>query len=200
MIYAGIDYSISSPSICIYDDSKGKFSHETCEYYFQQHNVSDKEQERRLELKLKNIHPTRQYKWKDDYHRFFALADWSLSILIQYHVEIVAMEDYALGAQGKVFNIAECTGVLKHLMMLTGIRFYTFPPCYVKKTFTGKGNALKEDMGHEYKKKYGADISNLLEKNDNWDSPISDIVDSHAMLYTYFNGNDNEKYGATCSL
>lgn len=198
MIYCGIDYSISSPSLCIYDDSKGKLSHSSCEYYFCQHNVSDKEQERRLELKMGNIHPARQYKWKDDYHRFFGLADWALSILIQYRVEVVAMEDYALGAQGKVFNIAECTGILKQMMMLTGIKFYAFPPCYVKKTFSGKGNALKEDMGRAYKNLYGVNISSLFEKDDNWDSPISDIVDSHAMLYTYFNGIDNGKY--VCSI
>lgn len=195
MIYGGIDYSISCPSLCIYDDSLGALSHSTCKYYFQQHNVSDREVERRRDLKLDNIHPSVQYKWKDDHHRFFGLADWFLSILIQHRVEVVAMEDYALGAQGKVFNIAECTGVLKQFMMLTGIKFYTFPPCYVKKTFTGKGNALKEDMGHEYKNKYGVDVSSLFEKDEDWGSPISDIVDSHAMLYTYFNGNDNLKYG-----
>ena len=195
MIYGGIDYSITCPSLCIYDDSLGAFSHNTCKYYFQQHNVSDREVERRRELKLENIYPSVQYKWKDDYHRFFGLADWFLSILIQYRVEVVAMEDYAFGAQGKVFNIAECTSFLKNFMMLTGIKFYTFPPCYVKKTFTGKGNALKEDMGAEYKKKYGVDVSSLLEKQDDWGSPISDIVDSHAMLYTYFNGMDNLKYG-----
>lgn len=195
MIYGGIDYSISCPSLCIYDDSLGALSHSTCKYYFQQHNVSDREIERRRDLKLDNIHPSVQYKWKDDHHRFFGLADWFLSILIQHRVEVVAMEDYALGAQGKVFNIAECTGVLKQFMMLTGIKFYTFPPCYVKKTFTGKGNALKEDMGHEYKNKYGVDVSSLFEKDEDWGSPISDIVDSHAMLYTYFNGNDNLKYG-----
>ena len=182
MIYGGIDYSISCPSLCIYDDSLGVLSHNTCKYYFQQHNVSDREVERRRDLKLDNIHPSVQYKWKDDHHRFFGLADWFLSILIQHRVEVVAMEDYALGAQGKVFNIAECTGVLKQFMMLTGIKFYTFPPCYVKKTFTGKGNALKEDMGHEYKNKYGVDVSSLFEKDEDWGSPISDIVDSHAML------------------
>ena len=194
MIYCGIDYSISCPSLCVYNDSLGEFTHKNCQYYFSQHGVSDVVYEKRKELKLDNIHPQRQYKWTDDYHRFFGLADWALSILIQYRVEIVAMEDYALGAHGKVFNIAECTGVLKQFMMMTGIKFYTFPPCYVKKTFFGKGNAVKEDMGMAYKQKYGVDISVLFEKDGSWDSPMSDIVDSHAMLYTYFNGLDNVKY------
>lgn len=198
MIYCGIDYSISCPSLCIYDDAKGEFTHKNCEYYFQQYGVSDREIERRRELKLDNIHPSVQYKWKDDYHRFFSLADWALSILIQYRVKVVAMEDYALGAQGRVFNIAECTSILKQMMMLTGIKFHTFPPCYVKKTFTGKGNATKDIMGMAYYEKYGINVSSLFEKDDNWDSPISDIVDSHAMLYTYFNGIDNKKY--VCSM
>jgi Holliday junction resolvasome RuvABC endonuclease subunit len=195
MIYGGIDYSLQCPCLCVYDSSLGELSHDTCHYYFQQYKVSDKEIERRSELKLKNIHPSTQYLWKDEYHRYLGLADYFLSILLQYRVEVVAMEDYALGAKGRVFNIAECTGVLKQLMTLVGIKFYTFPPMYVKKVFSGKGNAMKEDMGNMYKTKYGVDISSLFEKDGNWDSPISDIVDSHAMLYTYFNGFDNEKYG-----
>ena len=121
MIYGGIDYSLNCPCLCIYDDSLGEFSHDTCEYYFQQHSVSEKEKERRLELKLKNIHPSVQYEWKDDHHRFFGLADYFLSILIQYGVSIVAMENYSLGSTGKVFNIAECTAALKQFMMLTAL-------------------------------------------------------------------------------
>ena len=195
MIYGGIDYSLNCPCLCIYDDSLGEFSHDTCEYYFQQHSVSEKEKERRLELKLKNIHPSVQYEWKDDYHRFFGLADYFLSILIQYGVSIVAMENYSLGSTGKVFNIAECTAALKQFMMLTGIKFYMFPPTYVKRTFSGKGNADKEKMGIAYNEKYNINISQLFQKSDYWDSPVSDIIDSHAMLYTYFYGDDNKKYG-----
>lgn len=195
MIYGGIDYSLNCPCVCIYDSSLGKLSHDTCQYYFQQHNVSQKEKERRDSLKLKNIHPSEQYEWLDDYHRYFGLADYFLSILIQYNVSIVAMENYSLGSHGKVFNIAECTSALKQFMMLTGIKFYTFPPTYVKRTFSGKGNADKMMMGEVYKQKYNVDISLLFDKQNCWDSPMSDVIDSHAMLYTYFNGDDNKKYG-----
>lgn len=186
MVYGGIDYSINCPCICIYDDSKGNFSHSTSEYYFYQHNVSKKEQERWETLNLENIHPVAQMEWNDNTSRYLALADFFLSILLQYDVKIVAMEDYAMGANGRVFNIAECTGYLKQMMMLVGIEFHPFAPTLVKRVFSGKGNADKEFMVKTYGMRYSQSIPDIFGKHGYFESPVSDIVDSHAMLFTYF--------------
>lgn len=186
MVYAGIDYSITCPAICVYDTETGEFNHSNCVYYYYQKGVSDREQERRNLLNLSNIHHGFQYDWKDVYHKYFAAADFFMSILLQHGVEEVAMEDYALGGIGRVFDIAEATGVLKNLMMLSGIKITVFAPTTVKKVFSGKGNAKKDLMISAYKLRYQTDIPNLFEKIGDYGSPISDIVDAHAMLFTYF--------------
>lgn len=189
MVYAGIDYSINCPCICIYDSDAGELNHDTSLYFFSQYGVSKKEEMRRHELDVKNIFPSVQYKWKDTYSRYLGLADYFLSLMIQYDVSVVSMEDYSLGSKGRVFNIAECTAILKNLMLMSGIRFYAFPPMYVKKIFSKKGNADKEYMITSYAMRYGVDISSIFGKTGHTESPISDIVDSHAMLYTLLNGD-----------
>lgn len=193
MIYAGIDYSLNCPCICVYDDTLGCLHHNTCKYYFQQYHISNKNKNKWFKLNFKNIFPSEQYKWNDNYHRFLVLADYFLSIIIQYDVSIVAIEDYSLGSQGKIFNIAECTSILKYFLMLCNIKLYAFPPTHIKKIFSGKGNANKELMGSSYKEKYDVDMSKVFETDGLWSSPISDIVDSHAAIYTYFNNNENNE-------
>lgn len=190
MVRAGIDYSINCPCMCVWDDEEGPLSHSTCRYYFCQHGVSAKESDRRKALGLENIFPGTQMDWKTETARYLGLADWFLSIMVIEGVEEVAMEAYALGANGRVFNIAECTGTLKTMMALLGIQFTAYPPTMVKKIFSGKGNANKDVMVAAYKSKYSVGIDELLGKPGVSDSPISDIVDSHAMLYTHMNKGD----------
>ena len=74
--------------------------HDTCHYYFSQKGVSKKEKERRRLLGLSNIHSSVQYEWKDNTSRYIGLADWFLAIMVQYGVEKVAMENYALRSNG----------------------------------------------------------------------------------------------------
>jgi len=188
MVYAGIDYSLNCPAMCIYNSDDGDFSHQNCRYYFNQRNLSQKEQLLRKSWDIPNIFPNTQFDIDDYIPRYTLLADWFISILVLEGAKIVAMEDYALGAQGKVFNIAECTYALKSLMYSIGLEVHRFPPTLVKKHFTGKGNANKDLMVENYDLKYNIDIKSILCKNTS-DSPVSDIVDSHAMLYAYFEEN-----------
>lgn len=189
MVYGGIDYSLNCPCLCVYDDSTGEFNHENCLYFFQQNGISEREQERRKNIKYKNIFSSVQYKWTDNYHRFYGLADWFLSILIQYDVKIIGMEDYSMGSNGRITDIVECTSILKYMMTLTNIEFHQYAPTLVKKCFSKNGRADKDMMCAAYKMRYNVDISELFEKPGYYGSPVSDIVDSHAMLYTYLNSN-----------
>ena len=59
---------------------------------------------------------------------------------------MVALEDYAFAAKGRVFHIAENTGILKYKLFQQGIPLETISPSAVKKNATGKGNADKEMM------------------------------------------------------
>lgn len=185
MKIAGIDYSISCPSICIYDTNKS-FIYKNCDFYINQQNVSKKEQNRRDNLRLNNIFLSHRLDSSFDEERYFFLADWVLSILIINNVNIVAIENYALGAKGKVFNIAEATGLLKHYLYLNNIKIFTYTPSFNKKTFSGKGNANKEYMISVFNEKNNINISEELGfKKDFTSSPISDIVDSYSLIETY---------------
>jgi Holliday junction resolvasome RuvABC endonuclease subunit len=86
---------------------------------------------------------------------------------------------------GRVFNIAENIGLLKHKMWKAGITFITPAPTQVKKHFTGKGNARKELMYQTLTEQQpDVKLTDLLKCKEG-DSPISDIVDSYAMVSFY---------------
>ena len=70
----------------------------------------------------------------------------------------------------------------------TGIEIHKYAPTAVKKSFCGKGNAGKDLMVAAYKDKYNVSMEDLLHKTG-VGSPVSDVVDSHAMLYHHFNVN-----------
>lgn len=185
MNIAGIDYSISCPSICIYDLNK-KFNYKNCNFYLNQQHVTKKEQNRRSTLNLNNIFFSYRINSNSNEEQYYFLADWALSILILNNVNKVILESYALGAKGKVFNIAEATGILKHYLFLNNINIYTYTPSFNKKSFSGKGNANKEYMISVFNEKNKISISEELGlKKDFTLSPISDIVDSYSLIETY---------------
>ncbi len=80
--------------------------------------------------------------------------------------EQVAIEGYAFGAKGKVFHIAENTGVLKYRLHQTGIPVEVIPPSAVKKQAAGKGNANKEEMYKAFVKETQIKLQDII-------SPIS---------------------------
>ena len=186
MMVAGIDFSITCPSICVYNQNDGDFSFKHCKVYFNQQNIAKKEQVRRDSLSLGNIFWSSRFETQSDEERYYLLADWALSILINEKVEIVSLEAYALGAKGRIFNIAEATGILKSYMMTQGIKIHTYAPTLNKKLFSGKGNAGKDVMIAAFNEKNGINISEEfgLEKCFTG-SPISDIVDSYSLIETF---------------
>ena len=107
------------------------------------------------------------------------ISDWVFEIIgIGYNNPTVFIEDYSFGSKGRVFNLAENTGLLKHKLYKKGIRFYTLVPSVIKKTAHSKGNADKEKM---YDKFYEETGINLMEELDQTtlNNPVTDIVDSY---------------------
>jgi Holliday junction resolvasome RuvABC endonuclease subunit len=92
-----------------------------------------------------------------------------------------------MGSKGKVFNIAENTGVLKYKLFRSGIPLSIYPPSSVKKFATDKGNAKKEDMYKSFVKETKKQIMYALSpKAKKVSNPVSDVVDSYyicKMLY-----------------
>ena len=171
MFYAGIDYSMTSPAITV-GPSKD-FS--KCKTFF--YNKSKKFGG----VHQHNIYGIISFPYEHEMERFGNITAWAMSILKKFKVSEVCLEGYAMGASGKVFNIAENTGILKHAMYSNNIKYYTPAPTQVKKYFCGKGNAGKGLMYQAFLDQTKIDLSIILnDKPEN--SPISDIVDSYAML------------------
>lgn len=96
--------------------------------------------------------------------------------------EYVAIEDYAYGSTGLVFNIAEFTGIIKNELWLNNKKLRLYDPPSIKMFATGKGNSDKTIMEKYYRKLYDIeenknemfDLSHL----PNFKSPRADIQDA----------------------
>jgi Holliday junction resolvasome RuvABC endonuclease subunit len=74
-------------------------------------------------------------------------------------IDGAAIEGYAFAAKGAKFNLGEVGGVLRLALYDRSIPSIEVPPTYLKKFFTGKGNAQKNVMMKEAYKNYGIDIN-----------------------------------------
>lgn len=171
MIYAGIDWSITSPAICVYDDERKNFCFENCEFYI----LNDIKNFKNTE----NVHISEHTPWKTPEHRYHNITNHFLSKLVK--VDYIYMEGYSMGSKGKVFHIAENTEVLKYNLWLNKKEFELIPPTSLKKDATGKGNADKSMMYEAFKKIEKVNLYKILDikEKKKVDSPISDIVDSY---------------------
>ena len=168
---AGIDYSLCGPCICVFEGG-AKFSFDDCCFYF----LTDTK--KYAKGFLGSIHGEMFSEWNQDMERYQSIADWAIDILKD--VKQVALEGYAYSATGKVFHIAENTGVLKYKLFQEGIPTTVIPPTEVKKFGSGKGNADKQMMHGAFLKETGIDLKAIMtpDKKD-VTSPVSDVVDSY---------------------
>jgi Holliday junction resolvasome RuvABC endonuclease subunit len=179
MMYAGIDYSMTSPGITVGSTS----DFHKCKTFFYTNK-------KKFEGKFgKNVYGVMAHPYTTQMERFDNLTEWTISILKKFKVTEVCLEGYAYAGSGVVFNIAENTGIMKHSLWKSDIIIHTVAPTQVKKFFSGKGNANKEAMHDAFVEKTGISLAALLDAKAK-DSPVSDAVDSYAMLQygidTYF--------------
>lgn len=150
----------------------GKFSFDNCCFYY----LTDTK--KYAKAFLGNIHGEMFSEWDEDMERYKSIADWAIDILKD--VDQVALEGYAYSATGKVFHIAENTGVLKYKLYQEDIPVTIVPPTEVKKFGSGKGNADKGMMHSAFLKETGIDLKSIMtpDKKDVV-SPVSDVIDSY---------------------
>lgn len=125
----------------------------------------------------------RSSDFSDKYERNIFYADYICSKVSD--CTYISVEDYAVDAQGKVFDLAEFEGLVKTRLYAEGkiLRFYS--PKSNKKFFSGNGNNNKLRMfeqGFVPWKEKKPDLSNLpeVDKPDG-KSPTSDIIDAYAL-------------------
>lgn len=171
-----IDYSMSSPAICVYNGKFSEFDFDKCHFYY----MSAK---KKLPGEAKNIHGTLIKSYKGNLERFGQMKDWVLEIIGEHEIDLLIIEGYAMQAKGKVFDIAENTGIMKYGIYKNNvIKDYITPaPTAMKKFKTGKGNATKEILYDLFLAETGKDliIENFPTKATKILSPVSDIVDSY---------------------
>lgn len=181
MVISGLDWSMSCPAICIFDDNK-VFKFDNCDFFF----LTDK---KKFTGRFDNIEGTIIKDWSCDTERFDIISEWGISKLKTNKVQFACLEGYSMGSsKGLVFNIAENIGLLKYKMLKNNIAFETPAPTTIKKYFTGKGNAKKEDMYDAFFSSEGIDLCSRLGVKSG-SSPISDIVDSFALTKYLINNS-----------
>lgn len=175
MIVVGIDYSMSSPAICIH---KGKtWSFDNCTFHF----LTSK---KKCALSLNKFKGDLHKDYLSEEERFYNIASWTISKLPSSC--IIGIEGYAYASKGVVFDIGENTGVLKHLLWMNKHKFDIYSPPTIKKFATGKGNANKMAMYDSFVSDTQFDISATIHCNEG-ESPMSDIVDSYYIAKYTFN-------------
>lgn len=172
LIVAGIDYSMTSPAICVHQGDTWDPSR--CRFFFRTDKAKLLINTDLLSSKI--IKP-----WKCNEERFVASAEWAGEVLVQNMVHAVAIEGYAMGAKGLVFHIGENTGQLKRRVWEIGLPFIVPPPTVIKKFATGKGNAKKEAMIAQFEAETGIFFRALLGQTDASLSPTNDLADAYYM-------------------
>ena len=166
----GIDYSLIGP--CLYICNERPLISE-CEFHFL---TEVKKYEGSFMGGRITGYPFKDYNSQQERHD--QISNWVFEIIgIGYDSPIVFIEDYSFGSKGRVFNLAENTGLLKHKLYKKRIKFFTLVPSVIKKMATGKGNADKTKMYDKFYEETGVNLMEALDQKT-LSNPVTDIVDS----------------------
>lgn len=173
---AGIDYSMTGPAMCVHEGEE--WSVDNCNFLF-----LAKRKKYHGDFVCANgstIQGLETYTGVGlDVERFsFQSAHFMAYLDMFERVDEVAIEGYAYGARGKVFNIGENTGILKYDIIREGYNLGVLQPGEVKKFATGKGNATKQMMYDAWYEETNINLGSLLDCIPD-KGPVNDVVDSY---------------------
>ncbi len=161
----GIDYSLTSPAICI-DNGSLMFFYLT-------------NKKKHIGMMSEEIIGYEHKEWTDPIQRFKYISDFALDIIEPLLEPMVYIEGYSFGSKGQgLFQIAENCGILKYRLQEENIPYDTVVPSVVKKGATGKGNADKDMMLNAFIKETKIDLKKIFD-TDKAGNPLSDIADSY---------------------
>jgi Holliday junction resolvasome RuvABC endonuclease subunit len=173
-IIAGIDYSMTSPSICIHDGNE--WSIKNCTFYY----IVHKDKFLKITDQLKGF---LYEEYNTQQERFDNLSNWALTQLNARRVAKVGLEGYSYGStSSRLFEIGENAGLLKYKMWNANIDFEVYAPTAIKKFACGKGNANKEKLWESFIAETELNLFHEIgqEVGKNW-NPVSDMVDAYYM-------------------
>ena len=185
----GIDYSLSSPGVCV-NISEDEFQYEDCKFYYL---TNTKKYEGTFKEKMAFGTSAVEYigtphrPYNSEPERYNNIANWAIDIIKLYGdaktginriKPTIQIEDYSFGSTGRVFHIAENLGLLKYKLKIEcGWEYTLIAPSVIKKFATDKGNANKEIMLSAFQGDTGVNLGELFESSAK--SPISDVVDAY---------------------
>lgn len=174
-VICGIDYSLRSPAICCHVGDQWKY--ENCIFHY----LTDTKKYNDVFLGRYFGKSFQSYNTEEQ--RYDSISDWAMEVCVGS--TYVGIENYAYNATGRVFNIAENTGVLKYKLHQAGIPLETINPSIIKKNASGKGNATKPMMYDAFYTETRVDLIEEM-KMISLNNPITDIVDSYYVCKTLF--------------
>ena len=168
----GIDYSITCPCLCLFDERK-EFKFNNCFFYYLT-NIK-----KYADKIAPNITGESFQEYVQDVDRFDTISQWAVNLCIG--AADVGMEGYAYGAKGRVFNLAENMGLLKYKLYKHAIPVTIIEPAKVKKCATGKGNADKQVMYETFSKETNTNLLSVFNQKT-LSNPVTDVIDSYYVL------------------
>lgn len=186
MVVIGLDWSMSSPAWTIIDWD-GRYEH----HYFVQRNRKNSKKDESIERvieepvsKVESFHPHFYPEFHHPMERFYQLSETLVDSVVGYNMfdMRIVFEGYSFGATGKVFDIAECTGIAKQALYREyGLIPTVVPSAQWKKHFGLKGNSDKKPIVDLYIEKTGNDLYSIFNKKQDIKSlgVMSDIADSY---------------------
>ena len=183
----GIDYSLSSPGICV-NTSEDEFRYEDCKFYFLTNTkkyVGTFKEKIAFGTSAVEYIGTPHKPHNSPPERYNNIANWAIDIIKSQKKDswsleqpIIQIEHYSYGSTGKVFHIAENLGLLKYKLKIEcGWDYTLLAPSVIKKFATDKGNANKELMLGAFQEDTGVNLELLLDSSIK--SPITDIADAY---------------------
>jgi len=164
----GIDYSLTSPAICINIDNA-----DVLMFYY----LTNKK--KYIGQMSEDIIGYEHKEWTDPIQRFKYISDFALDIISPLVSPQIFIEGYSFGSKGQgLFQIAENCGILKYRLQEQNLPYQTVVPSVVKKGATGKGNADKDMMYEAFVKDTNIDLKKVFD-TDKVGNPVSDIADSY---------------------
>ena len=169
----GIDYSLTSPAICVNNGNLMFYYLTTKKKWVGQMS--------------ENIIGYEHDDWNDPIKRFKNISNFvfyvlgkHISITIGFKsIEHIFIEGYSYGSKGQgLFQIAENCGILKYRLLENSLPYSTVVPSVVKKGATGKGNADKDKMYEAFVKETKIDLKKIFD-TEKVGNPISDTADSY---------------------
>ena len=164
----GIDYSLTSPAICINIDGDAGLM-----FYY----LTNKK--KYTGMMSEDVVGYEHKDYDTPIRRFTYISDFILDHISGLINPIVFIEGYSFGSKGQgIFQIAENCGILKYRLQEAKIPYETVVPSVVKKGATGKGNADKDMMYEAFNKETNIDLKKIFD-TDKVGNPVSDIADSY---------------------